>query len=108
MPPGGSRCHAELTRAAFCVPTFLSRVPPLLPLHPSGSLLPHLRVQVPAPTHSLRASPDALWPSRSAFPVRHSRWVSSEPPDGRIFSPDVQASVAHSGSTRTRVRSAEL
>ncbi|KAJ1200975.1 hypothetical protein NDU88_004793 [Pleurodeles waltl] len=108
MPPGGSRRYAELTRAAFCVPTFLSRAPPLPPLHPSGSLLPHLRVQAPAPTHSFRASPDSLRPSRSAFPVRHSPWVSSEPPDDRIFSPDVQASVAHTGSTRTRVRSAGL
>ncbi|KAJ1214944.1 hypothetical protein NDU88_002554 [Pleurodeles waltl] len=73
MPPGGPRIYAEPTRAAFCAPTFLSWVPPLPLLHPSGTLLPHIRVQALAPSHSFRASPDSLRPSRSDFLARHSR-----------------------------------
>ncbi|KAJ1218272.1 hypothetical protein NDU88_005855 [Pleurodeles waltl] len=108
MPPGGPSSYAEQTRAAFCTPTFLSRAPLFPPRHPSGSLLPPVHVQAIAPSYSAWASPDSLRPSRSDFPARHSRWVSSELPDGRIFSPDIQASVVPSGNSRTRVRSAGL
>ncbi|KAJ1180898.1 hypothetical protein NDU88_006109 [Pleurodeles waltl] len=51
-----------------CAPPFLSRVLPLPPQHPSGSLLSHIRVRAPAASHGFRASPDSLRPSRSDFP----------------------------------------
>ncbi|KAJ1171492.1 hypothetical protein NDU88_003353 [Pleurodeles waltl] len=67
IPPGGSRSYAEPTGAASCASQFLSRVPPLPPPRPLGSLLPHIRERAPAPSHSFRASPDSLRPWRSEF-----------------------------------------